>query len=343
MMENEERESLVGQTHSGYSYETTSDYSNPNWMSSILGETKISELSIPGTHGSIALHGKTVFDEDVTRNQRMSIATQLQAGIRYLDIRARRTGSSFAMHHDAVYQKLMFGDVLHQIHAFLIANPRETVLMRLKEEHTAESSSLTFEQIFTQYKNQYPSLFWVPSSQNPTLDNVRGKIVLLQDFSASQTFGIQYSSLNIQDQYNVKVSSPDAMYEKWTAIKTHLIATDNSNRSQIYLNYLSGTGGGEAMIKGTYPWFIASGHRTRDGSKGKRMIQEHSSDKWSDFPRGDYGQIFYGGTNILATDSIRKNHYQHVGILAADFPGRELIDSVISLNNRLLMKDTSEQ
>ncbi|QSX23923.1 phosphatidylinositol-specific phospholipase C [Priestia megaterium] len=343
MMENEERESLAGQTHSGYSYETTSDYSNPNWMSSIPEATKISELSIPGTHGSIALHGITVFDEDVTRNQRMSIARQLQAGIRYLDIRARRTGSSFAMHHDAVYQKLMFGDVLHQIQAFLIANPRETVLMRLKEEHTAESSSLTFEHIFTQYKNQYPSLFWVPSSQNPTLDNVRGKIVLLQDFPASQTFGIQYSSLNIQDQYDVKGFTPDAMYGKWTAVKTHLIATNNSNRSQIYLNYLSGTGGGEAFTKRTYPWFVASGYRSRSDDSGKAIIQEHRTDKWPDFPRGDPGQIFYGGTNILATHFIRNNHYQHVGIIAADFPGKELIDCVISLNDRLLMKNNSEQ
>ncbi|MFJ8119650.1 phosphatidylinositol-specific phospholipase C domain-containing protein [Bacillus mycoides] len=326
-------------TNDGYWYSESRPTINADWMKYLPGKTKISELSIPGTHGSIARHGKTVFDEDFVRNQRMTISTQLEAGIRYLDIRARRTGSSFAMHHGAVYQKLMFGDVLNQIQAFLRTNPSETVLMRLKEEHDPEPSSQSFEDIFTRYKNDYGNLFWTYTSSNPTLDAVRGKIVLLQDFSSSSDYGIRYSSLTIQDQYDVKGSTPDAMYGKWTAVKRHLTAADNSNRSQIYLNYLSGTGGGEATLKGTYPWFIVSGHLARDGSKGAKMIQERRTDKWPDFPRGYYGQVFYGGTNILTAEFISKLNLSHVGIIAADFPGGPLINNVIRLNDRISAGD----
>lgn len=323
-------------TDQGYWYSSSLPTNNIDWMKYLAGTAKISELSIPGTHGSIALHGKTVFDEDLVRNQRMSIETQLQAGIRYLDIRARRTGSSFAMHHGAVYQKLMFGDVLNQVQSFLQAHTYETVLMRLKEEHYAESGSLSFEEIFKGYKNNYSGLFWTPTSQNPILDEVRGKIVLLQDFSASQYFGILYDSLNIQDQYEVKGSStPDSMYSKWTAVKNHLMRA-NSNKTQIHLNYLSGTGGGEAFLKGTYPWFVASGYRSRSDDSGTSLIQEHRDDtKWPDFPRGYYGQIFYGGTNILTAEFIPKLNLSHVGIVTADFPGAPLINNVIKLNDRL--------
>ncbi|HDR7625127.1 TPA: phosphatidylinositol-specific phospholipase C [Bacillus mycoides] len=325
----------------GFWYKNTPPSSAPNWVKYLPGTTKISELSIPGTHGSTALYGKTVYDEDFVINQRMNISKQLAAGIRFLDIRARRTGSSFAMHHGAVYQHLMFGDVLKQVQSFLRSFPYETVLMRLKEEHDAESGSLSFEEIFKRYKNDYSTLFWTPTSQNPTLDEVRGKIVLLQDFSASEDFGIGYGSLNIQDHYDVKGSTPDAMYEKWTAVKRHLTAADNSNRSQIYLNYLSGTGGGEALIKGTYPWFVASGYRSKSDDSGTSMIQEGRTDKWPDFPRGDYGQVFYGGMNILTAEFILKLNLSHVGIVATDFPGRALINNVIKLNNRLSIGDVT--
>lgn len=326
-------------TDKGFWYDSSRPTSNMDWMKYLPGTTKISELSIPGTHGSIALHGKTDFDEDLVRNQRMNIFTQLEAGNRFLDIRARRTGSSFAMHHGAFYQKIMFGDVLNQVQSFLRTYPYETVLMRLKEEHDAESGAKSFEEIFKRYKNDYSTLFWTPTSQNPTLDVIRGKIVLLQDFSASQNFGIQYSSLNIQDQYDVTGSStPDAMYSKWTAVKNHLTRA-NSNKEQIYLNYLSGTGGSSAITKGTYPWFVASGYHFRESDSGARMIQEHRTDKWPDFPRGYYGQPMYGGTNVLTAKFIPELNLSHVGIIAADFPGAHLINNVIKLNDRLATGD----
>ncbi|MDZ3952419.1 phosphatidylinositol-specific phospholipase C domain-containing protein [Bacillus thuringiensis] len=327
---------VITNNDNGYAYDANIGYSNPNWMSKIPGNKKISELSIPGTHGSIALHGASFIDENITRNQRMSITTQLNSGIRYLDIRARRTGIAFAMHHGMVYQQKMFGDILNEMTAFLRQNSGETILMRLKEEHDAESGSLSFEEILTRYWNNYQQYFWQPSgSQNPTLNEVRGKVVVLQDFSASRSFGISYGNLNKQDNYNVS-KSPDSMYAKWTAVGNHLKAADASNKQSIYLNYLSGTQGQGAITGGGYPWFVASGYRGRGTNDGKEMIQEHRTDRWPDFPRGYYGQVFYGGMNLLTTQYIQQWPIAHAGIIAADFPGRGLIDRVIRLNDRFL-------
>ncbi|MEB4819467.1 phosphatidylinositol phosphodiesterase, partial [Bacillus thuringiensis] len=44
------------------------------------------------------------------------------------------------------------------------------------------------------------------------------------------------------------------------------------------------------------------------------------------------GQVFYSGTNILGTEIMQKGDIKHAGIIAADFPGPGLIDSIIRLN-----------
>ncbi len=54
--------------------------------------------------------------------------------------------------------------------------------------------------------------------------------------------------------------------------------------------------------------------------------------EWSDFPRDRSGQIYYGGMNTLGTELLHQGEIKHVGIIAADFPGPGLIDSIIKLN-----------
>ncbi|MFJ8119902.1 phosphatidylinositol-specific phospholipase C domain-containing protein [Bacillus mycoides] len=327
-------------SHPGYAHDADIGYQNKQWMSKIKDDVKISELSIPGTHGSMALYDATPF-EDIAKNQTMSLTTQLNAGIRYFDMRARRTKDAFAMHHGPVYQKAMFGDVLNATINFLRQNPKETVLMRVKEEHDAEPGSLSFEAIFQNYWNNNTSYFWDPNSvpaserNNPKLRDVRGKIVVYQNFSSSKNFGISYGTLNNQDQYNVG-KNPDGMYSKWTAVKNHLYAANNSNKSQIYLNHFSGTSG---SFNGAYPWFVASGFRGKNTDNHAEMITEHRTDKWPDFPRGYYGQVFYGGTNILGMELIQRKAVAHTGIIAADFPGKGLIESVINLNAKFSSSD----
>src|SRR5262249_24793993 len=72
-------------------------------------------------------------------NNGATLAAQLNAGIRAIDIRVHVTDIAhnlFSIYHGDVYQYASFGDVLRVLGDFLAAHPTETVLMRGKAECT---------------------------------------------------------------------------------------------------------------------------------------------------------------------------------------------------------------
>ncbi|KEH99981.1 hypothetical protein Z954_14960 [Clostridium botulinum C/D str. BKT2873] len=320
----------IAHDHPGYSHDENIGYENQHWMSKINGNTRLSQLSIPGTHDSMSLYGG-----DSVQTQSMSLKTQLNSGIRYLDIRCRYINKTvFSIHHDMVFQKVMFGNVLNEAIDFLHRNPSETILMRVKQEYSSVSNS-EFNATFKSYVDRYKGWFWDNKGnnmQNPTLDDIRGKIVVLYDVK-ELNFGLSYAyRLNIQDNYSV--STNWGLHNKWENVKNHLEQANTSpNDDEIYLNYLSASGG-------SFPYFIASGHST-PGTCASRLptgvITPVWKNKYPDFPRINcfmgICNIAFEGTNILTTDKINNSKYSRVGILAADFPGRGLIDSTIRLND----------
>ncbi|WP_242319059.1 phosphatidylinositol-specific phospholipase C [Bacillus cereus group sp. BfR-BA-01349] len=327
-----EEDYIIGSN--GYAYDSDIGYVNQDWMSKLSSEKHISELSIPGTHRSIALYGSTEFDENWTRNQRMTITTQLKSGIRYFDIHARRTKNGFAMHHGQVYQHLELEDVLDQMCSFLKEWPDEAILMKLKEEYIADVGSESFEQIFTDYWNVYKSYFWAPTSNNPRLKEVRGKIILITDFASVRSFGIPYTNLCIQDANKVNCNVSE-MYGKWKKAKEHLHSANNSNRSMIYINHLSADSseGFGNVLKGAQPWFVASGYNSRGtGTSPEKSLDKDWGNKYLDYPKDIGGNILYKGTNLMTTECTKRLGLQHVGIIVADFPGKGLIDCVLKLN-----------
>ena len=116
-----------------------------NWMSGLPDATSVSRLSIPGTHDSGALFEPI---SGTAKCQNIGIAAQLNMGVRFLDIRCRHIDNAFAIHHGAIYQNLNFQDVINACITFLNANPTETILMSVKEEHTPANNNRTFEQTF---------------------------------------------------------------------------------------------------------------------------------------------------------------------------------------------------
>ena len=218
-----------------------------DWVGYIDSNLSISELSIPGTHDSGALYEPwpgTAICQD------LSITEQLNAGIRFLDVRCRHIENTFTIHHGSVYQHMNFSDVLNSVFNFLNANPTECVLMSVKEEYDSEDITRSFEETFDSYVLQNPEK-WYLNDTIPTLAQARGKIILLRRFSASgtpkgipasnwsdnTTFTINNtnSQLRIQDYYKV----PDAG-SKWNTVGTFLAEALNGNLNSLYLNYTSG-------------------------------------------------------------------------------------------------------
>lgn len=301
--------------HAAYSHDSYNGSVNPKWLTTLPDTLPLSQLSLPGTHDSMALYGG-----DIPQTQSMDLETQLNAGIRVLDIRCWHIANNFQIAHGVVLQNASFSDVLDTVDAFLAANP---------------------------------GLFWVPNgSSNPTLGAVRGKVVMLQNF-AGVLQGISYSSLENQGtvQDNYELTTNWDLYGKWQQVKSQIMSASTGDSNKIYLNYLSGA-------TGAFPYFVASGHSSHETGAPQLMTgltTLTSPNTYPDFPRvsclGSLCSIAFLGTNQLSSKFIAdlKTNYatlnrmyqslnlnirlsKRVGIIMADFPGISLINNIIAMN-----------
>jgi 1-phosphatidylinositol phosphodiesterase len=214
----------------------------PGWMAAAEDSASIAELSIPGTHETLALYEPIA---GTAKCQNLSLAGQLAAGVRYVDVRCRHLDDAFQIYHGPVFEQQLFADVLATVTGFLADHPSETIVMSIKEESAAEGTTRSFEQTFASYVADAPERWYLGASV-PTLGEARGKIVLVRRFAAARDLGIDASrwadnttfslapGLRIQDAYEVKTN--DA---KWTAV-TALLDEARVSRATLFLDYTSG-------------------------------------------------------------------------------------------------------
>ncbi|MCF3182715.1 phosphatidylinositol-specific phospholipase C [Streptomyces polychromogenes] len=220
---------------------TTRTLGPQDWMAALPDSTALQRMTIPGTHDSGARLGGLY-----VACQNTSIAEQLDSGIRFLDVRCRVTGGSFAIHHAAFFQNLMFGDVLVACAAFLAAHPSETVLMRVKQEYSTESDAI-FRTVFDDYLDHrgWRPLFRIADTL-PTLGQARGRVVLLADNAGLP--GLRYGDggvFDIQDDYNTEpfakrgriedqfrkaVQQPGKLFVNYTSTAAYMPPRWNSDR-----------------------------------------------------------------------------------------------------------------
>ncbi len=224
----------------------SSAYSSSNWMGSLPSSTSLASLSIPGTHDSGALYEPI---SGTAKTQDLTIAQQLNIGVRYLDVRTRHYGNAFTIHHGSVYQNQNFDDVLNVVIGFLNSNPSETIIMSVKEEHTPANNTRSYEETFKSYVAKNPDK-WLLTDHIPTLGEAKGKIVLLRRFDMSQTpYGInatawqENTTFNIQNAAKMKIQDYFKVSDKskkWTDVQNMYNEAKTQNPSWLYLNFTSG-------------------------------------------------------------------------------------------------------
>ena len=69
-----------------------SKFAKPNWMADLPDETPVSLINIPGTHDSATYAARILQFRKLSKCQTWDISEQLQAGIRYLDLRINSAG-----------------------------------------------------------------------------------------------------------------------------------------------------------------------------------------------------------------------------------------------------------
>jgi 1-phosphatidylinositol phosphodiesterase len=301
-------------------------------MARLPGSTLLSEMSVPGTHDS----GASVFGGDIAFTQSMGLAAQLNSGIRAWDIRLGESSGRLELYHGIARQGQDFqNDVLATADAFLQAHPAESILMRVKEEQTVPDFA---DQVHS-YLAADPHVYR-GASDDPQLSDIRGKIVVLQDFSSPVREGIAWGNggWSVQDDYTL--SSNWDLAGKWHRVSAQLDAADSGPDSETYVNFLSGSGG-------SFPYFVASGHSS-PGTSAPGLLTGWTrgiinSCGWSSDCIPEYPNVncFWGtcsvafqGVNIMAMRkmSAASGAPHRYGIVYADFPGAGLVQDIINSN-----------
>lgn len=178
-------------TVSSLDWITYSSYvDGPCWMKYVDDNKFLDELSIPGTHDSstCSVDNDTEPQTSLAKCQQDYIPTQLLEGIRYFDIRLGKNnengdpgidhGICYLLKKDGGFIHL--SDVIGYFKTFLNENPSEALIMlvsRGNDEATDDSVTTAFANVM----DNNSDLFYT-SSHVPTLNEVRGKIVLLRRF-----------------------------------------------------------------------------------------------------------------------------------------------------------------
>ncbi len=156
------------------------------WMGEIDGSKSLSDINIPGTHDSATKYSQFSM---ITKCQFLSIKEQLENGFRMLDIRLEgisKTNKLKLVHSIATCRKgllptsgtLYLDDVINDCLAFLDENPTETIIFCTKHDN-GDMSIPDFQKLLDSYIQKNPDR-WYTKNMIPTLDEVRGKLVLVR-------------------------------------------------------------------------------------------------------------------------------------------------------------------
>ncbi|GAA0537832.1 hypothetical protein GCM10009415_19570 [Chitinophaga japonensis] len=285
---------------------TEADGSVPlnSWMATIPDHYSLAQLSLPGTHNACARYEPI---GGTARCQALTLNEQLNAGIRFLDIRCRHVNNAFAIHHGAIYQRIRFEEVLAACANFLDNNPSECIIMSIKEEYTPSHNTRSFEQSFDAYARRYAAK-WYLGAAIPPIGSVRGRIVLLRRFAASQaikgidasrwehnaTFTIHnaQSRIRVQDQFVV----PDNQ-AKWHNSTALLQEASSRETETLYINFTSG--------------YRPALFHIPDIQTVANVMSGHITDYFSAHPQGRYGIIAMDFADPRKAALIIATNYRH--------------------------------
>ncbi len=161
--------------------------SSADWMSNLDDDLKISQINLPGTHDSGT---KNVTFSSSAQCQNMSIADQLNNGIRFLDIRLEDDGERLRLVHGTADCKsedgsnLYLDEVLQDCYDFLDAHPTETIVMSMKKDD-GKAEDAQIETFIHNYINAN-SGYWCLQNGSPVLRDVRKKIVLARRYHSAE-------------------------------------------------------------------------------------------------------------------------------------------------------------
>lgn len=208
------------------------------WMAAVPGETPLASLSLPGTHDTMTYAGGFIWwvTSIYSQTQSRDLRAQLDAGVRYLDIRVTNDGG---LAHGWVALDGTLDGVLSEVGDFLGANPSEFLVLRLRDEQRSDAAR--FGAAVAPVVERHAARAVVPASASVPLGEVRGRVLILDDTAGAlegarpglpvQPYGGGHQI--IQDDF-----SRPAVDDKWRQVRALLHAADSE---RLRLNHVSAT------------------------------------------------------------------------------------------------------
>ena len=333
---------------SSYAYEeaeqTLSNVSSSDWMSVIRDETKLTEITMPGTHDSCArkFRNEDAFGvmSGISKCQNLTIREQLDAGVRFLDVRCEVNAdnhSVWTVHgstdcwngDDYYYLDYVFND----IYAFLDAHPSETVLISIKEDD-GNNGVPHFTNAIYEYIHGYRSSDnryfygsgynyqnrWYLGKSVPTLEAVRGKCVLFNRFDqniaseGSQGVWVDENESGQKIKYNEMTGNFTEPY---------------------YQNiYSNNTGIGTAHIQDFYKW---STDQKKTATQYMLSLGHYRGEYYINYSSTVSDSSIPNPQNLAKTINAQYPYYTYEktkpsGIFAMDFASEDLCRYIINNN-----------
>lgn len=209
-----------------------------SWMKDFLNDDKkLYDVSLPGTHDSAAykMNGLSIFTQPWAKTQDLTITQQLDAGIRYLDLRIY---DDLSMHHGISWVGENLEYHLKEIISFLNANPSEFVVVRLKKEQKDSDKDKLYFNLYTLFsKLSVDSYLAKKLTSDTKIADLRGKIVLLDDTHTQigDSRSLKWDEIFKQDDFR-----PLDFEDKLSSV---LYGIGQRDFKQLFVNHLSYTSG----------------------------------------------------------------------------------------------------
>lgn len=182
-----------------------------DWMKSLDDGLSLREVNMPGSHDTMALYS---IADLAGQCQSLSLEEQLNLGVRFLDIRLKEENNKLKAVHGFIDQKASFAQITKVVENFLNKHTNEFLIMSIKEEAAASSSSLSFEDCLKTYlgSDKYLKDTFLPEK----VGDVRGKVILLSryqnstigvpaysEWKDSTSFTMSENDIYVQDTYQI--------------------------------------------------------------------------------------------------------------------------------------------
>ncbi|KAL2885155.1 1-phosphatidylinositol phosphodiesterase [Ceratocystis lukuohia] len=285
---------------------------NADWMDTIEDDVFLTDLSIPGTHNSMTY----TVASGLAQTQNVPLAEQLIAGIRYIDISCRYINHKMMVYNGLTDTGYSLQHVLTTLFDFLNEHPSEAVILRIQKGGILDDSNKFLRSMDRHFLPSFEfgdlALDYIYSRDTnedtiPTLGEVRGKVLILQDFKTSPPgrYGIPWNSHTVSS-YNHRLTAGTLLLKlRWARIKSHLSRGRSKDLNKLRITHTTASAGVKPISFST---------RHYDGFGINRLLGRYLS--------LGRGKCF--------------------GVVVMDFPGYYLVNHILMLNEEFQVPEATD-